>query len=97
MWYGTAVLPFAGPRYAVPVYAYADTMTLLASRILAEPIVVPCRRAIASGYISIRRVLAKPRFVCVRRKSNPAVDRDVYFAVFSGCVLTGTMIVLARL
>ena len=45
--------------------APARTMVVLALRVLAEPTVVPVRRAIPSGYICARRVLAELKVVCV--------------------------------
>ena len=60
-------------------------MLSLILRVLAEPTVVPVPRAIASGYICSRCVLAEPKIVCVRRKSNPRCDPGIYFAVWYGC------------
>ena len=62
--------PVDGPGCAVPGCAPAGTMLMPALRVLAEPTVVPARRAIASGCMCAQRVLAEPRVVCVRHKSN---------------------------
>ena len=69
----------------VPGCAIAWTSVVLALRVLAEPMVVPGRRAIASGYICARRVLAEPSVVCARRKSKPRCDPGIYFSVRYGC------------
>ena len=59
--------------------APAETMIVLALRILAEPMVVHARRVIASVYACTRRVLAEPKVVCVRGKLNPRCDLGMYF------------------
>ena len=55
----------------LPGCAIAWTIVVLDLHILAEPMVVHARRAIASNCTSARRVLAEPKVVCARRKSNP--------------------------
>ena len=77
--------PVCGPGCEVPGCAPAGTIFVLALRVLAEHVVVPARRAIASDYTCSRRVLAEPKIVCVRRKSNPRCNLGMNFAVCYGC------------
>ena len=72
------------PGCAVAGCAPAGTMEVLALRVLAEPMVVPDQRTVASGFMFARRVLAESRVVCVRRKSNPRCDPGKYFSVWYG-------------
>ena len=71
-------------RCVVPGCAPAGTTVTLVLRELAEPMVLPDRRAIASCYICAQRVLAEPKVVCVRRKSNPRWDLGILFAMWYG-------------
>ena len=71
--------PVCGPGCTVPGDSHAGTMISLALRALAEPMVVPSRRAIASRFMCARCVLADIRVVCARRKSNPRCDPCICF------------------
>ena len=57
--------PVRGSGCVVPGRVLAGTMVVLALYVLAEPTVVPVRRAFASGCMCARRLLSKHRVVCV--------------------------------
>ena len=59
--------PVRGTGCAIPGRVLAGTMVALALRVLAEPTVIPVRRAIASDYMCARHMLSDPRVVFVRR------------------------------
>lgn len=60
--------------HTAPGFAIARTMVVLALYVLAEPMIVPARCAIASGCTCARRVLAEPMVICAPRMSNPRCD-----------------------
>ena len=62
--------------------ALPGTIAVRALYKLTWPIVVPTRREIASGCICARRVVAEPRVVCVRHKSNPRCDPGIDVVVW---------------
>ena len=62
LWLGCHV---RGPGCAILGCAPTGSMVVLAMRVFAEPMLVPVRRAIASGCTCARRVLAEHRVVCV--------------------------------
>ena len=57
--------PVRGPGCAVPGHVLARSMVVQAPCVLAEPTLIPVRRAIASGCMCARRVLSEDRVVCV--------------------------------
>ena len=94
------------PQQPMCTLRVAHTNFLLSGQAKA---LVPDRPAIASGSTCARRVLAEPKAVCAKRKSNPKYDLRIYFCrvlplccpvrgrgcAVTSCAPAGTMIVLA--